>query len=503
MRLTTSATDGRSASDFAAQSFIDFVLVWNSNQGLGTPSLHHSIVDWLGRAWGSNLRRLLLMIFRGAGKSTLIGLFCAWLLSRNPDLRILVLSADHALASKMTRTVRRVVSAHPGTNHLVPDAEEWTADRFTVRRHSVQRDPSLLARGVGGNITGSRADILICDDVEVPATSETPGKRESLREALRELAFVVVPSGLHLYAGTPHCYDSIYADRQGEPAFLANFTRLILPVVDTTGRSVWPERFSPEHIETLRLSSGPAQFRSQMLLVPTHAHETRLDADRLVAYDAELETVVANGRAMLRIDGQQMTSVACWWDPALGRPERGDASVVAVVFRDADDGFWLHDILYLGRQQQPALAETDDATRLCREVVAFAQRNEIPQIEVESNGIGGFLPGILRRELAAAGLGVTIHGRHTSQPKIRRILEAFDPVLAARRLRAHRQVWQTPFIQELREWAPHTDGPDDGLDAVAGCLRQQPVPVRPSRLGLRRPAWRADLGGQANTRFDV
>jgi hypothetical protein len=502
MRSTQPSSDGRSAGNLGAQSFVDFVQVWNSLQGLTTPSLHQTIVDWLGKAWDAGLKRLLLMIFRGAGKSTLVGLFCAWLLSRNPDLRILIISADHALATKMTRTVRQVVRSHPRTNHLVDGAEEWAADRFTVRRPSVQRDPSLLARGIGGNVTGSRADVLICDDVEVPGTSETPGKREALREALRELAFVLVPSGMHLYAGTPHCYDSIYAERPGEPPFLANFLRLILPVIDSAGEPAWPERFSPEHIDALRLASGPAQFRSQMLLVPTHAHETRLDADRLVAYDAELETVLANGRAILRIGGQPMVSVACWWDPALGRPERGDASVVAVVFRDAEDTFWLHDILYLGRQAEVADGP-DEATRLCREVAEFLRRNEVPQIIVEANGIGGFLPGILRRELASAGLGVTVLDRHTSLPKARRILEAFDPVLAARRLRAHRRVWQTPFIEEMREWAPHTNGPDDGLDAVAGCLRQQPVPARPSRPGLRRPAWRADLGGTAIIQFEV
>lgn len=502
MRLKPASGIGQSAADSVAQSFVDFVLVWNATQGHLTPSLHHAIVSWLGRSWDAGLRRLLLMVFRGAGKSTIVGLFCAWLLSRNPDLRILVLSADQALATKMTRTVRRVVTAHPGTNHLVPDNTEWAADRFTVRRRGVHRDPSLLARGVGGNVTGSRADVVICDDVEVPRTSDTPGKRESLREILRELAFIMVPGGLQLYAGTPHAYDSIYAERTDEPPFLSDFVRLVVPVVDAEGKSAWPERFPLDHLESMRLTTGPAQFRSQMLLVPSHDRETRLDPDRLVVYDSELETVSANGRTILRISGQSMASVACWWDPALGRTERGDASVVAVVFRDVADGFWLHDIAYLRSPAQHGPGEPDEATVLCRQVVEFMRTNEVPQIEVEANGIGGFLPGILRRELAAAGLAAVVRATHSSRPKVRRILEGFDPVLAARRLRAHRRVWTTPFIEELRAWAPHGGGRDDGLDAVAGCLGLQPVPVRPAPPGLLRPAWRANLGGQALTRFE-
>ena len=54
----------------------------------------------IARIWSgeSPLWRLLLLAFRGAGKSTLVGLFSAWLLANDPALRILALSADLALA---------------------------------------------------------------------------------------------------------------------------------------------------------------------------------------------------------------------------------------------------------------------------------------------------------------------------------------------------------------------------------------------------------------------
>ena len=50
------------------------------------------------------------MAFRGCGKSTLVGLFCAWLLGQDPNLRLLVLSAESGLATKMTRNVRRAIA---------------------------------------------------------------------------------------------------------------------------------------------------------------------------------------------------------------------------------------------------------------------------------------------------------------------------------------------------------------------------------------------------------
>ena len=195
--------------------FRQFVWLWNRCQGQTTPPLHVEIAEWLERCWREDDRRLVLLVFRSAGKSTLVGIFCAWLLLNDADLRILVLAAEHDLARKMVRNVKRIIERHPATRHLVPRrAEQWASDQFTVRRRLTRRDPSLLARGIGANITGSRADIVICDDVEVPNTCATALRREELRSRLHEISYVLVPGGLQLYVGTPHSYDSIYAEER-------------------------------------------------------------------------------------------------------------------------------------------------------------------------------------------------------------------------------------------------------------------------------------------------
>ncbi|MGI9504179.1 MAG: hypothetical protein ACR2RE_14115, partial [Geminicoccaceae bacterium] len=136
----------------------------------------------------------------------------------------------------------------PVTNDLVPDRSlQWASDQFTVKRSLILRDPSLLARGITSNITGSRADIVICDDVEVPNTCRTPARREELKNRLQEISYVLVPGGLQLYAGTPHSLNSIYAEvpsNRDSEVFLDNFQRLVLPIIDEQGESRWPERFS-------------------------------------------------------------------------------------------------------------------------------------------------------------------------------------------------------------------------------------------------------------------
>jgi hypothetical protein len=485
--------------------FAHFVWNWNLAQGRGTPQLHLEIAGWLEQAWRAGDRRLLLMVFRDAGKSTLVGLFCAWLLSQRPDLRILVMSADHALACKMVRNARRIIEIHPRTKPLFPsNPEEWSADRFTVNRRLVQRDPSLLARGIGANVTGSRADVLICDDVEVPRTSDTPLKREILRQALRELSFVLVPDGLQLFVGTPHNYYSIYAaeprPEDADPTpFLAGFRRLVIPLLDARGQARWPERFTPEVIEELRQRTGPAKFRSQMMLVPTSQREMRLDPGQLLRYEGGLELVHANGGQILRIEGRRMIRASCWWDPAFGRSARADSSVIAAVFQDDTGNYWLNDVRYMRAEA----GDEPEATQLCRQACAFLEANQLPSISVEANGIGTFLPSLLRQALRQTGYAATVIAETSSRRKSQRILDAFDPVLAAGRLRVHADVWRTPFIEEMREWRPDGRTRDDGLDAVAGCLLAQPAHLPASRQPGRRPAWRHAAAQQADTRFEL
>lgn len=247
-----------SGCDITHADFTLFMVVWNQKMGQSTPAIHRRMADWLEWRWKRKQMRLLLMAFRASGKSTLAGIFAAWLLYRNPDLRILVLAADAALARKMVRQVKKIIEIHPLTSDLKPrEADQWAGNRFTVKRMMQLRDPSMLARGITSNITGSRADVIICDDVEVPRTCDSAQKRGDLRERLMEIDYVLTPGGTQIYIGTPHTYYSIYADEPRreigeEQEFLSGFDRFVIPVLDEGGNSAWPERFTVNDIEKIK-----------------------------------------------------------------------------------------------------------------------------------------------------------------------------------------------------------------------------------------------------------
>lgn len=491
-----------------SMDFGHFVWLWNVYQGRATPALHRTMADWLNERWTVGDRRLLLMVFRDAGKSTLAALFCAWILARNPNLRILILAAEHHLACKMARNVRKILEILPLARDLLPGrSDQWASDQFTIQRDLVQRDPSVLARGISGNITGTRADVIICDDVEVPNTSDTPAKREILRQRLRELSFILTPGGTQLFIGTPHNYYSLYS---GEPRpeigedepFLADFSRLVLPIFDEEGQSRWPERFTDDAIDTMRLQSGPNKFKSQMLLQPAHLADTRLNPDLLSTYREEIKTVLANGRQLLSIGESQMVSSQCWWDPAFGHAKLGDSSVVAVVFQNAQGHYWLHNIEYIDLAELQS--DDDEASASCRRVAAFVERNFQTTISIETNGIGRFLPALLRKELRRVGIMASVREHVSTRSKVSRILEAFDPILSAQTLHVHERVMNSGFVQEMRDWLPNRLCRDDGLDAVSACVLALPVRQMHSLSEKLRPppSWRGmDAPFQVGTDF--
>jgi hypothetical protein len=489
MMTTASAdTDGDGAEERIA--FPHFLWIWNALNGTGTPAHHRRIARWLDRKRSEGETRLLLMCFRGAGKSTVVGLYCAWLLATDPTLRLIVLSAETTLATKMVRSVRQIIRRHPLCRHIRPRGpSEWAADRFTVHRPGAGRDPSMLARGISANITGSRADVVIVDDVEVPNTSDTAAKREELRARLAEIEFVLVPGGTTLFIGTPHTEDSIYADagRDGAAPYLAGFSRLRIPLLDAEGNSAWPDRFTAERVSAMRRRVGPRAFNAQMQLEPQPPEDARLDPAAMVRYDGELSLHIGNGGMVLRLGETQLVSASCFWDPAFGAPERGDHSALAAVFTDAEGNHYLHRVAYL--THDPKGGE-DAATQLCRQVAMIARELHLPSVTVENNGIGRFLPGLLRAEMARARVPCAVAERASTRAKAERILAAIEPVLAARRLWAHRSVLEGKFAAEMREWRPGSSKGvhDDALDAVAGCLLAEPVRL-PRATGAGRQGW--------------
>ncbi len=267
-------------------------------------------------------------------------------------------------------------------------------------------------------------------------------------------------------------------------AFLAGYDLLKIPVIEN-GKSVWPEKFPLEKIERLKKSVGMKKFSSQMMLCPVDIREGRFDVSKLLFYNSELKREERNGLLSFSINDKKIISVSCWWDPSYGSKD-GDGSVISVVFIDEDGRYYLHDVEYLYFKD---CEDVQSARDQCERVVSFLKRNFVPSVNVESNGIGKFLPEFLKTELLKNGMNVSVVAKNSKVSKELRILDAFDAVISAGYLLVNESVKDTPFIGEFTDWNVDSKVHDDGLDSVAGAILAQPVKmpvIVGGRIGILR-----------------
>ncbi len=265
-------------------------------------------------------------------------------------------------------------------------------------------------------------------------------------------------------------------------AFLSGYDILKIPVIEN-GKSVWEEKFPLEKIEQLKKSVGVKKFSSQMMLCPVDIGEGRFDIEKLYFYDEELKCEERNRQLNFSIKNKKIISCSCWWDPSYGAKD-GDGSVISVIFIDEDGKYYLHDVEYLYFKESEDVQSARDQ---CQSVGAFLKRNFVPLVNVESNGIGKFLPEFLKTELGKMGISTTVVAKNSKVSKELRILDAFDAITSAGYLFINEKVKNTPFIGEFTDWNVDNTCHDDGLDSVSGAILAQPVKmpsVLDGRLGV-------------------
>lgn len=509
-------------------TFLVFFLIWAEFKVWTVPLLHVRVCEWLDQTHEDPLR--VLQIFRGAGKSTLLAIYNAWRYYCNPTFRILHQGDQDGTAYKTSRDTKSVLRRHPLTRDSMEAMRGdvkfwWTPDSDD------ERNPSMQAAGIMSNITSSRADEAQNDDVEVPRNIRTPEAREQLRYRLSEQTHILVPGASTFYIGTPHTHDSIYEEQIQAGATLLKIpmfakevrfedtgsaAQLTIPfdpeddglyvfagigkyckalhegtdyqrkgrvisfstppnaVIDVFTGCAWPERFNRQEMEIRRKKCYTLnEWDSQYQLHSKPITDVRLDPDRMVAYDCEPVIRKANGEVLMMLGNTRIVGAVAWWDCALGKIN-SDASAFSVVFTDDAGRLYWH----VAEGLTGELAEFDDKGKVsggqCARIRELVIKYQLPNVHVETNGPGGFVPPILRKALAGTGCGV--REEHSSVNKNKRILDAFEPVLSTQYLWASVAVLDGPVSEQMRAFNPVvTTQPDDYIDSGAGAISTTPV----------------------------
>lgn len=233
-------------------------------------------------------RRCVIEAFRGVGKSWATSAFAVWLLYCDPQLRILVVSASKSRADDFSTFVLRLINEIECLHHLRPrDDQRSSKIAFDVGPSAPAHAPSIKSVGITGQLSGSRADIIIADDVEVPNNSETQVMRDKLSEAVKEFDAILKPGGRIIYLGTPQTEMSLYLKlpergysvrvwpaRYPTPAYMKRMGDRIAPLIveqlernpSLVGRPTDTARFSDEDLMEREASYGRSGFALQFML---------------------------------------------------------------------------------------------------------------------------------------------------------------------------------------------------------------------------------------------
>lgn len=156
-------------------------------------------------------RRIVIEAFRGVGKSWVTSAFVCWSLAMNPQEKILVVSASKERADSFSIFTKRLIHEMTVLKPLIPKSDQRDSNiAFDVGLAQAAHAPSVKSIGITGQITGSRATIIVADDVESMNNSATQMQREKLANTVREFDAVIVPNGKIVYLGTPQTEESIY-----------------------------------------------------------------------------------------------------------------------------------------------------------------------------------------------------------------------------------------------------------------------------------------------------
>ena len=237
--------------------------------------------------------RQVVEAFRGVGKSWIASAFVCHRLLLKPDINILVVSASKNRASDFTTFTLRLINEIPILKHLIPrDEQRNSKESFDIGPAPASHAPSVKSVGITGQITGSRADLIIADDIETSANSQTELMRIKLAESVKEFDAVIKPEGKIIFLGTPQTENSLYEKlqlrgyqcriwpvRQPNDEQRQRYGIRLAPYVSssntTAGSTTEPSRFTDDDLLVREASYGRSGFALQFMLDPRLSDQDR------------------------------------------------------------------------------------------------------------------------------------------------------------------------------------------------------------------------------------
>lgn len=197
------------------------------NPGYVYGEVHREIFAWMqdytlfGR--GSDLTsNKLIMLPRAHLKSHMVATWCAWIITKHPEVTILYISATATLAETQLYAVKNILASSV-YNRYFPEyihpqegkREKWSSNAMSIdhvqRKKEGIRDATIATAGLTTNTTGWHADIIVADDLVVPENAYTEDGRESVQKKSSQFTSIRNAGGFTMACGTRYHPSDIYA----------------------------------------------------------------------------------------------------------------------------------------------------------------------------------------------------------------------------------------------------------------------------------------------------
>ena len=433
-------------------------------------------------------KRLQIQAFRGVGKSWITGAFVLWTLFKDPERKIMIISASKERADNMSIFLQKLIIETPWLNHLQPKSDEarWSRISFDVQC-SPHQAPSVKSVGITGQLTGSRADLMVLDDIEVPGNSMTELMREKLLQLCTEAESILTPKSDSriCYLGTPQTVFTVYrklAERNYRPFVwpsryprkdkLSQYEGLLAPQIQEDldqGADEWevtdPDRFANDDLLEREAAMGRSNYMLQFQL------DTSLsDAEKFPLKMADLIVTSVNPKSapdqiiwcsdprnvikelptvglpgdyfyspmQLQGDWTGYSETICSVDPS----GRGTDETAAAYISQKNGFLFLHEM----RAYRDGYS---DNTLL--NILRGCRKYGVTKLVIETNFGDGIVGELFKKHLQMTGQAIDVEEVRANVRKEDRIIDALEPVMNQHRLVVDKKVIEWDYASNKDE----------------------------------------------------
>ena len=454
--------------DNRVKNFKNFLYLCWRHLNLPEPTpIQYDIADYLQ----SPNKRLVIEAFRGVGKSWITSAFVCHQLLLNPQRNILVVSASKSRADDFSTFTQRLIGEMPMLQHLQPrNNQRQSKVSFDVAPATASHAPSVKSMGITGQLTGSRADLIIADDVESANNSQTQLMRDRLGETVKEFDAIIKPEiGRIIFLGTPQTEMSLYNDleergfktriwcalypsKEQTTGYGHKIAPIIADVEDNEGKPTDPKRFDSVDLLERMSSYGKSGFNLQFMLDTTMSDANRhpLKLNDLIVLsgcstwkEAPAKLQWASSPEQIKAIDPDIPNVGLKGDYYVApmhtssefTPFEGSVMSIDPSGRGEDKTAYavlkmLHGVLYLTAIGSLDGGYSDDTMGRLAQI---ARQQDVNYVVIESNFGDGMATQLLKPIMASVHPCEIEEVRHNIQ-KEKRIIDTLEPLMNSHRL---------------------------------------------------------------------